>query len=292
MKEHPGCLSTITASFNKFEELDTEKEMECYYKYINEGNEDAKKMLVESTTKKLMRYVFYLYQGVPDDTMCDLLMEMSVGVLEALAHYDPQNSNGAKFSTYAQWRARKRLSDYMLKDCVVRKPQRAFRRAGKIMNVEQEFCVEHGRYPNYEEIAQRTGLTVQQVKYVKEKTLYVRAQALSLDYGIGEDEDTSLMSILDLDADAADLEELIVEQETDKEIVDRVTRLIEKLPKRKKEILRMRYGMDDGHFKTGSECGAILGTSRQYVSATEVDAINRIRKYGADELAELREMTH
>ena len=98
------------------------------------------------------------------------------------------------------------------------------------------------------------------------------------------------MSILDLKADAADLEELIIEQETEKEIVDKVNRLIEKLPERKKEILRLRYGMDDGHFKTGSECGAILGTSRQYVSATEVDAINRIRKYGADELAELDEI--
>lgn len=290
MRYQSGCLHTIVTSFNQFEELDADKEMECYYKYKNEGNQNAKKMLVESTTKKLMRFVFYFYQGVPDDTMCDLLMEMSVGVLEALEHYNSQNANGAKFTTYAQWRARKRLSEYTAKDCVIKKPQRAFRRAKKIMNVEQEFLGENGRYPNYEEIAQRTGLTVQQVKYVQEKTRYVRASVLSLDYEVGEDEDTSLMSILDLKADAADLEELIIEQETEKEIVDKVNRLIEKLPERKKEILRLRYGMDDGHFKTGSECGAILGTSRQYVSATEVDAINRIRKYGADELAELDEI--
>lgn len=288
MKKTPGCLQSIITSFNQFKELNTEEEMECYYKYKNEGNETAKKMLVESTTKKIMRYVLLTYWGAPDDTKCELLMEMSVGVLEALDLYDPAKSNGAKFATYAQWRARKRLTTFISNDCVIRKPYKAFYRAGKIINAEQEFHMKNGRYPNYEEIAELTGLTVQQVKYVKEKRYNVREEVLSLDYNVGENEDMPLLDILEVDD--RDLTDLVFEDEIQRKVVGQIDDLIERLPDRKREIVKLRFGMDDGKFKSGSECGAILGTSRQYINATEADAIKRIRQYGADELAELREM--
>ena len=290
MKKTPGCLQSIITSFNQFKELNAEEEMDCYYRYKNEGNEYAKKMLVESTTKKVMRYVLLTYWGAPDDTKCELLMEMSVGVLETLEYYDPEKSNNAKFSTYAQWRARKRLTTYLSKDCVIRKPEKSLCRAGKIINAERDFYMNNGRYPNYEEIAKMTGLTVKQVAYVKEKNYNVKEDILSLDRYVGEGEEVTLLDILEVDE--RDLTDLIFEDEIKNKVIEQVDDLIERLPERKKEIVKLRFGLDDGKFKSGSECGAILVTSRQYVNATEADAIKRIWQYGADELAELREMTH
>lgn len=68
-----------------------------------------------------------------------------------------------------------------------------------------------------------------------------------------------------------DLTDLIFEDEIKNKVIEQVDDLIERLPERKKEIVKLRFGLDDGKFKSGSECGAILGTSRQYVNATEAD---------------------
>lgn len=284
--QNPGCLHTLVSEFNQFKELDTEEEMECYHNYKKYGDKEAEKMLVESTTKKIMRFVLSRYQGMPEENMCDLIMEASVGVLDALRLYDEIKSNGAKFSTYAQYRARKELTAYLNRDCVIRKPEKSFKRANQLSAIEDNFYMIHGRMPDYKELSELSGFTEQQVINIKEKKYNIRDEVLSLDYQRGDDDAVSLLEMLAVnDRDMAD--NLI-----EKEMCNKVDALIEKLPERKKEILKMRYGMDDGVYKSGQKVGTILNTSRQYINASVADAFDRIRQYGADELAELDEILH
>jgi RNA polymerase primary sigma factor len=248
--------------------LTREEEIELA-KRIERGDLEAKERLVNSNLRLVISNA-RRYQG-HDVPLLDLIQEGILGLIRAAEKFDWRK--GYKFSTYATFWIRQAIQRALDNRArTIRIPVHLGQRERKIGRAERELAVALGREPTDEEIAQAAELTVQEIQETREATRVVA----SLDRPVGEEEGTSLGSLLASEGRTPEEEVDIILRE------DALRRALERLPEREREVVKLRYGVGGDNPTPLGETGRRLGISQ--------DAVRRLERKALSELAENREL--
>ena len=247
-------------------------------KRIEQADESARSELIQANLR-LVVSVAAKYQGhnVPLE---DLIQEGNIGLMRAVNKFDYRR--GFKFSTYAIWWIRQAIMR-MLDNCSrsIRLPSYIVAKVNKIDSTYANLSQDLQREPTVKELSESLELTDKQV----EEILALNAETLSLELPLTDEKDANSLGDLIEDSEAnpelGSISELIEQ--------DLVNSLLGKLKAREREVIRMRFGLEDGEERTLREIGEKLNVTRERIRQLETDAIRRLQRL-YDENGELRLM--
>nr|AKC88655.1 sigma factor [Francoa sonchifolia] len=206
------------------------------------------------------------YQGAGMNLQ-DLVQEGCRGLVRGAEKFDA--SKGFKFSTYAHWwikqAVRKSLSD---QSRTIRLPFHMVEATYRVKEARKQLYSENGRHPNNEEVAKATGLSMKRLTAV----LLTPKAPRSLDQKIGINQNLKPSEII-ADPEAETTEDILMKQFM-KEDLDKV---LNSLNPREKQVVRWRFGLEDGRMKTLQEIGELMGVSRERIRQIESCAFRKLK---------------
>ena len=253
-----GKVPLLTAE----EEIELSKQMEIG----GETGKMARQRLAEANLR-LVVYIAKRYVG-RGMLFLDLIQEGNLGLIKAVEKYDYHK--GFKFSTYATWWIRQAITRAIADQArTIRIPVHMVETINRLIRVQRQLLQELGREPTPEEIAAEMDLPVEKVREIQK----VSQEPVSLETPIGEEEDSHLGDFIQdenvqVPAEAAAY--TLLREQLD-EVLDTLT-------DRERQVLRLRFGLDDGRARTLEEVGREFHVTRERIRQIEAKALRKLRQ--------------
>ncbi len=230
------------------------------------GDADARRQLIEANLRLVVSLARrYAGAGV---ALSDLIQEGNLGLMQAVARFDWRR--GHRFATYATWWIRQALVRARgVHSRPIRIPVHMALQVNKLTRVQQHLAQELGREPSAEEIEERMDHPVARVRAAQQ----VARMPVSLEAPIANDEDGCLGDLLE-DTTAPDPAEAAFASALRAHLAD----LLNALPMRQRQVIMLRFGLDDNQPRTLEEVAKVFGVTRERARQLELKALAKLRR--------------
>lgn len=244
--------------------LSNEEEKELAIAFEN-GDLEAKQRLAEANLRLVVSIAKrYVGRGMQ---FLDLIQEGNMGLMKAVDKFD--YSKGFKFSTYATWWIRQAITRAIADQArTIRIPVHMVETINKLVREQRNLLQELGQDPTPEQIAERMDMTPDKVREI----LKIAQEPVSLETPIGEEDDSHLGDFIEDEVieNPVDYTTRVVLREQLDEVLDTLT-------DREENVLRLRFGLDDGKMRTLEDVGKVFNVTRERIRQIEAKALRKLR---------------
>ena len=244
--------------------LTAEQEVELA-KRIEEGDPIAKQELAEANLRLVVSIAKrYVGRGM---SFLDLIQEGNMGLMKAVEKFDYKK--GFKFSTYATWWIRQAITRSIADQArTIRIPVHMVETINKLVRIQRQLLQDLGREPTPEEIGAEMDLPTEKVRNI----MKISQEPVSLETPIGEEDDSHLGDFIE------DSEAMRPDEYTNQELLkEQLNEVLDTLTDREENVLRLRFGLEDGQTKTLEQVGQQFGVTRQRIRQIEAKALRKLR---------------
>ncbi|AEB29861.1 RNA polymerase sigma factor RpoD [Carnobacterium sp. 17-4] len=232
---------------------------------IEEGDQEARQRLAEANLRLVVSIAKrYVGRGMQ---FLDLIQEGNMGLMKAVEKFDYKK--GFKFSTYATWWIRQAITRAIADQArTIRIPVHMVETINKLIRIQRQLLQDLGREPTPEEIGAEMDLPTEKVREI----LKIAQEPVSLETPIGEEDDSHLGDFIE-DHDATSPAENAAYELLKEQLED----VLDTLTDREENVLRLRFGLDDGRNRTLEDVGKVFGVTRERIRQIEAKALRKLR---------------
>jgi len=263
-KEAAELLVSSSFAEKLGDELPTTTDYDELSNLVREGRAARDRLTVSNLRLVVSIAKRYMNRGL---SFLDLIQEGNMGLMKAVEKFD--FTRGYKFSTYATWWIRQAITRAIADQSrTIRVPVHMIETVRELNRVKREYIQSRGSAPTLEDLAELTGMSIDKIKKVESVSQYTA----SLERPIGEEDEDTLGDFIEDPSSPSPTKETFRMF-----LREQLARALEQLDEREREILKLRYGLEDGHPRTLKDVSLRFNITRERVRQIEIKAIEKLK---------------